>query len=538
MFVFLITQPNLFVVILKHILVSQMISYLNHMSGLLRMPGVFLLAFCSPAFAQNANITVDTPEITRILPAKAAAETGIEIAGYRLGANLNDGVRILFQQGAAEYEAKLRGGGFEGANVLQGQQELYVVVPKQLQAGRCQITVEVNGRSTPFEIEISPASTPPVIGSIRPGTPRPSEMIWITGSGFAESDDVQITDATGTTRHFYQQYRSSDANTIAVRLPDDLPAGEAIIHVVEHRSGTERISNSLLVTINHGPTPLEISSDWMMPVAPGQWLDLVIGSDDPLKGAERVDVSFEQRDELLVVPASGLTAFDLRVQVPATLKPGVVNLKTRTIVKGEASAWSIPIEFRLVDSHAPPKITSLQFVPVRVQAAFRQQGRIVAVTDVSEKDYPRVRVPTEKLSPGNVDVLTRVWRGGVPSEWLFRHYGFGWPDTTFLPDGTMGDVPFLDAIPIGADTAKSMKFYPGEALILNGTFPVGSAEEISVVLKSEEGSAISLNAVAGRTPRYLRINLPSDLAAGDYELYLSIAGSGAESKLPMMLRVG
>jgi hypothetical protein len=515
-----------------------MISYLNHISGLLRMPGVFLLAFCSPAFAQNVNIAVDTPEIIRILPARAAAETGIQIAGYRLGANLNDGVRIFFQQGAAEYEAKVRGGGFDSGNVLQGEQEIHVVVPQPLQAGRCRVTVEVNGRrSTPFELEISPASTPPVIGSIRPATPRPAEMIWIDGSGFAESDDVQLTDATGQTRHFYHTYGSSDANTIAVRLPDDLPAGEAVIHVVEHRSGSERISNSLPVTISHGPTPLEISSDWMMPVAPGQWLDLVIGSDDPLKGAERVDVSFEQPNELLIVPASGLTAFDLRVQVPATLKPGVVNLKTRTIVKGEASAWSTPIEFRLVDLDAPPKVTSLQLLPVRVQAAFRQQGRIVAVTDVTERDYPRVRVPIDKLSSGNVEVLTRVWRGGTPSEWLFRHYGFGWPDATFLSDGTMGEVPFLDAIPLGHDTAKSIRFYPGEALILEGTFPVASAEEISVVLKSEVGTAISLKAVAGRTPRYLRTNLPSDLAAGDYELHLTITGNGAESILPMMLSV-
>ena len=49
-------------------------------------------------------------------------------------------------------------------------------------------------------------------------------------------------------------------------------------------------------TIHHGPTPLEIYSDWLYSVAPGQWLDLVMGSDDPLKNAERVEVSFEQGD--------------------------------------------------------------------------------------------------------------------------------------------------------------------------------------------------------------------------------------------------
>jgi len=89
-----------------------------------------------------------------------------------------------------------------------------------------------------------------------------------------------LTDGQGEAHHF-EGGHTSDADTLAFTLPKDLPAGEATIRVIERRSGGNLSSNSLSLMIVHGPTPLYLHSDWLMSVAPGQWLDLVVGSTEP-----------------------------------------------------------------------------------------------------------------------------------------------------------------------------------------------------------------------------------------------------------------
>ena len=137
-----------------------------------------------------------------------------------------------------------------------------------------------------------------------------------------------------------------------------------------------------------------------MPVAPGQWLDLVVTSEMPSKDAERVEVAFRQKNQLLILPLEDPKK--LRVQVPAALFPGSVEIQTRTWVAGEASPWSAPVDFRLLDKPAASKVNSLKIRAVRAEAAFKQADRIVAISSVADADYPRVRVPTGKLSPGMV----------------------------------------------------------------------------------------------------------------------------------------
>jgi hypothetical protein len=227
----------------------------------------------------------------------------------------------------------------------------------------------------------------------------------------------------------------------------------------------------------------------------------------------------------------------LRVQVPATLSSGSVVIQTRTRVAGEASAWSLPVTFRLLDRPAAAKIYSLEIRPVRAEAAFKQGDRIVAISSVAEVDYPRVRVPADKLSPGLVQVMTRVWRGGQPSAWLFKHIGFDWPSATFLPDGTMGELPFLDRIYLGPDTPKALVVYPGEGLILEGTFPVASAEKLQVTLECAGRLSVVLNPTRLPDPKFVRINLPDDLEAADWDITVRNLDVPAAAKLPTKLRL-
>ena len=143
-----------------------------------------------------------------------------------------------------------------------------------------------------------------------------------------------LTDSQGKTYHF-EGGHTSGANTAAFTLPKDLPVGEATFRVIERRSGATLGSNSLSLILIHGPTPLYLHSDWLMSVAPGQWLDLVVGSMEPLKSAERVDVMFQQKEQTVIVPTRGPTENGLRVRVPESLAPGRVIIQTRTIVSGD-----------------------------------------------------------------------------------------------------------------------------------------------------------------------------------------------------------
>ena len=502
----------------------------------------FILALLSlftvpaPALGQAQNKTPEPPLIVRIVPAAAAPGTNIKVEGYRLGANLEKGGRVLFGQGANEYEVAYAGGGYEIANLKQGLQDFGAVVPDALQPGPCQLIVEVNGRrSVPFNFQINVPATAPVLTQIRPKTPRPTELIWIDGSGFAASDEVELIDAAGGKHRFKQSLATSDPNTLALTLPKNLPGGEAGLRVTEHRSGTNQQSNILSFMIVRGSTPLEIYSTWLMPVAPGQWLDLVVGSADPLKGAERVEVSFRQNEQFLIVATKSVS--DLRVQVPLNLTAGSAMLQTRTISNGEASEWSNPVTYQLLEKPAAAKVSSLEIRAVRAEAGFRQNGRIVAIAAVSESDYPRVRVPTDKLSPGSVEVLTRVWRGGVPSEWSFEHYGFDWPNTSFLPDGTMGELPFIARVPLGPETPKTLTVYPGEKLVLEGTFPVESTEDIRVTLQNEDHLPVVINAREGGSPRRAKIQLPETLDEGEWEATVHSVNDGSSMKLPTRLKV-
>ena len=444
---------------------------------------------------------------------------------------------MLFVQGTAEHVTVSTGSSHDTANLKRGLHQLNVIVPEQLQPGPCQVVVEVNGsRSAPLTIQINIPATAPVVSDFRPRLPRAGEWVWIEGTGFSESDEIVLTDSQGKAYHV-EAGGTSDANIAAFTLPKDLAAGEATFLVIERRSGGNLSSNSLSLMIVHGPRPLDLYSDWLMPVAPGQWLDLVVGSMEPVKSAERVDVMFQQKEQIVVVPTMGANENNLRVRVPESLAPGSVKIQTRTIVSGEASQWSDAVDYQLLHKPVAAKIYSLEIRPVRAEAAFKQENKIIAIVPVNESDYPKVRVPTDKLSPGLVNVMTRVWRGGEPSAWLFKNFGFFWP-TEFLADGTMGVVPFMERVYLGPDTGKELIVYPGEKLILQGTFPAASVNEVEVMLQSDGHAPVVLRPIEVANPRGAKISLPDDLENGDWTITVLNVEDRASGTLPIKLRVG
>ena len=152
---------------------------------------VMLLCSVAPVHSQHPGPTPrEAPQLTRITPEAAAPHTQIKLEGLRLGANLDEGVQVIFVQGTAEYSASAHGSGYESADLEHGLQELSVVVPDDLQPGPSGVIVEVEGqRSASLALKINVAATPPVLSGLRPLLPQPGETLWIDGTGFSESDD-------------------------------------------------------------------------------------------------------------------------------------------------------------------------------------------------------------------------------------------------------------------------------------------------------------------------------------------------------------
>jgi hypothetical protein len=346
-------------------------------------------------FQGTVTARSESPDLVRVM-SPAAAGTKISLEGYRLGANLNTGVRVQFSQGTKNYFQSVPGGSFVVANVQQGWQSLGAIVPVELQPGPCQVLVDVEGRlSQVFTITINPSATAPVISGIKPHCVGPGELIWIDGTGFSDSDDLELTDSAGRV-YVQRSLATSSPDTAALNLPADIPDGEVALRVIERRSGTNAVGNTLAFIVTRRPKPLEVATEWLMPVAPGQWLDLPVRSENPMNTADRIEISFAQREQLHVVPLADPKV--LRVQVPRALLASDVQIRMRTWVADRVSEWSIPTSFRLLDKAAPPKIYSVEIVPVRAEAGFKQGDRILSTVTVDESDYPRVRVPIETLS--------------------------------------------------------------------------------------------------------------------------------------------
>ncbi|HVQ64903.1 MAG TPA: hypothetical protein VMT78_10235, partial [Terriglobia bacterium] len=204
----------------------------------------------------------------------------------------------------------------------------------------------------------------------------------------------------------------------------------------------------------------------------------------------------------------------------------------------KVSEWSVPTSFRLLNRAAAPKIYSLEIVPVRAEAGFKQGDQILSIVTVDELDFPRVRVPIEilsqTLSRGLVQIITRVWRGGQPSDWLAGYGGFQWP-TTFV-DGKSGTLRFGDRIDIGPDTPNPVLVYRGESLLLQGTFPVESVDKLQVSLEAVGHVPVLLNPTKVGNSREVKIHLPHDLEDGEWQLTIRNPDDGAALRLPVRLR--
>jgi hypothetical protein len=305
---------------------------------------------------QDVGDSRKAPEVTHCVPDTASAGTVLDLQGYRLGAvgNYAGGAKVHFVQGKASRVATPSGSQGFTNDAQNGFQHLDVNVPEGLALGPCQVTVEVEGQqSAPLEIEIT-AWRPPEITSILPPWAQPGERISLEGSGFHVSDDIVLTVAQGRRRQFEPGHAAGHSGQI---LPADLAEGEATLWIINRHNPDDQPSRSITLQVSRRPTPLEVWPEMLTPVAPGQWLNLVVTSLKPLEGAERAEVAFQQNRQII----SPIVDYEYpRVEVPRNLSPGKVGLLTRAWRNGKSSPWSPAVSYQLLAQPAAPQIEVIE----------------------------------------------------------------------------------------------------------------------------------------------------------------------------------
>jgi hypothetical protein len=300
------------------------------------------------------------PEVTSVTPSQATAGTELELGGYRLGWPSLKNVQVSFWQHGVQHITQPIGGGWQAKDLDNGLQQMKVVVPEGVEPGECSLVVEVNGfNSTPISFQIELSVSPPTIAEASSHWAMPGEVIWLTGTGFGISDEIEVTDSKGKIYNLEAGSTSSGVKT-AFTLPTEIAEGEALIRVIEHRSGNGQASNPSSLLISNGPIPLELLPDWLLPVAAGQWLDLVTANLKPLESSEYAEVLLEQADQQIIVPIHD--HIYPRIHIPTNLEPGEIKISTRTWRKNKPSPWSAPITYTLLAEPIAPTVMSIEVV--------------------------------------------------------------------------------------------------------------------------------------------------------------------------------
>ena len=297
------------------------------------------------------------PVVEDFEPKTAAINSVVELRGYRLHPDVINKAKVFFTQHGVELPARSRGGASITNDQQHGPQTLEVIVPEEVVPGVVQIVVEVDGhRTIPATVTITEWKLP-IIKRISPTRGAPGSWVHIQCEGFHINDEIEIVNAEGTPIRF--DSGGSSVGT-AFAVPKDTPEGVLTIRIGNKKYGRGQYTEPFTFIVTNDPLPPELVTSAMKSVAPGQWLDLVVYSDDPLKHSERIEVSFKQTGRQMIVAAP--KPWRPHIAVPGALSPGEVELKVRTWRDGRPSEWSEPGFFFLADKPLAPSVGAIRLL--------------------------------------------------------------------------------------------------------------------------------------------------------------------------------
>ncbi|HSB09563.1 MAG TPA: hypothetical protein VLM38_08770 [Blastocatellia bacterium] len=435
-----------------------------------------LFVFAAPVEAQNKPIARAAPVLIRGTFAGVEPGSSTELVIFYPDGlpEIPPEVRFVFLQDGKKLVTPPLGGCGE---LEAATQTFNVTVPQGLNPGVCQVVAQVAQKeSQPIELEISGSVSPPIITGEYPQVtsvpqypPRPAQpgdSVSIEGTNFSPSDEVEITDAQGVV-HTVSGCSTSSASFACFPVPDNIADGEATFQIVEQRSGKRQRSKKVTLHILNVPLPLEITWDGLKPVAPGQWIDIGVESIPPYDKPHQVEVGFTQNDSAAIVEFLLHPNDDLHVQVPSTLLPGEVVVRTRTRRGDVVSEWSKPASFNLLEVPAAPLVESVELI--------------------------------RRIKPDRSEPLIHL----------------------------EGDRPSL------------LTAEPGDRIAVWGHFGAESSSSVRLTLVRGARQVVMKPTVSDPPlPAYFEVELPGNLRAGEWQVYIHEQGRKTKAKVPLRLVVG
>jgi hypothetical protein len=336
--------------------------------------------------------------------------------------------------------------------------------------------------------------------------------------------------------------------SLDVIVPEEVVPGLA--QIVVEVNGQRSIPATVTIT------------EWKLPIikrvnptrgAPGTYVDIEgegfhVNEEIEITDAEGHPVDFN----------SGGSSNGLVFTVPRDAKEGLLTIRigNKKYGKGQytepftfiVTGDPLPLELItvLMKSVAPGQWLHLQVSnngPLKnselTEVVFKQAGRQVIVA--APKPFrPHVPVPSA-LSPGEVQLQARTWRGGRPSEWS-EPAVFKLAEKPLAP--SVGAIRLSEGSWVqlwpGPDRATSFTVNPADVVVLNGLWPVADASKLRVSLV-RPGEVITLTATElDEKDDWLgdvQVQLPESLEAGEWRMIVSSETDGTHDEVPLVIRV-
>lgn len=321
-----------------------------------RLQILFFLLTCAFVVANGQGAVNEAPVVNDCSPRSGSISSVIELKGFRLEFDQLEPAKILFIQNGIEIPARTSSSSGITNDSLNGPQTLDVIVPEEVVSGPAQIVAERNGlRSAPVTITITEWSLP-IIKQLTPSSGPPGTIVHIDCENFHASDEIELTDGDDRPVKNYQGGGSSSCT--AFGIPKNFPEGVLRIRLGNRKFGKNQFTAPVEFVVTNEPLPLEVVTEWIKSVAPGQWIDLQASSGAPLKHSEQTEVSYKQAGREIIVNAP--RPLRPHVEVPAALSPGEVQVQVRTWRHGRPSSWSTAVTLQLSEKPVPPYVGALR----------------------------------------------------------------------------------------------------------------------------------------------------------------------------------
>ena len=496
--------------------------------------GLVIVLLLPNIFAQPSS---EAPEIRRVLPENIFPDMFISVEGVGLY-HRTERTWVIFSQDGKSVTTYADGGGASAGGLWRSK----VRVPKGLHTGMCKVEVEVaNKRSPPVFVNVTESPEPPKLISVSAPVVNPGHSVWVEGIGFSDNQIIEMKDAEGqrTTKVISGV---SSSGSVVFDIPRSVYSGLATFRVIENRGTTPRSSNELKFEIRSGPIPVSFSEGYFVPLARGQWSELYINDPRPLFNATNIELLFTQGKRKKNLFISNFRR--LKFQIPRSFEVGRMDIQTRTWIGQNVSEWSQPSGFEISKLPRPPVIKSVEPIPHKAEALFKQNGKVIAILPIYFGVLPRTLAP-KRLQDGTLEIYTRFWNRGRVTTWkaVAKYDPFNvakYRDHNFHPEyykrKTFTFNPFFNRVWFNNTSRNYFTVERGTNLIVYGNFFVKSAKDLQLIFE-HGGRKIKLSPVEHEFLSGVVVHIPRSMPKGFWRVSMLNKDANLITRFPLRLKL-